>query len=91
MQIQSTITMADTVLDFMMDDENVVEWLATDMFTGECIRGSVDAENTALFFKAVYIALSGDDTTISTAKYEEMERLLGFTNENSRHPARWIP
>ena len=91
MQIQSTITMADTVLDFMMNDENIIEWLATDMLTGESDRGLVDAENTDLFFKAVYIALSGDDTSISTAKYEEMERLLGFTNENSRHPARWIP
>jgi hypothetical protein len=91
MQVYSTITIADTVLDFIMGDENEVRWIATDMLTRESISGSVDAKNTDLFFKAVYIALSGDDTSISTAKYEEMERLLGFTNENSRHPARWIP
>jgi len=91
MQIDSTITMADTVLDFIMDDENEIHWMATDMFTGESIRGSVDAENNALFFKAVYIAVSGDDTSISPEKYEEMERLLGFCGDNQKHPARWIP
>ena len=83
--------MADIVLDFMMDDDNVVTWLSTDMFTGESIRGSIPVENNALFFKAVYIALSGDDTSISPEKYAEMEALLGFTVDAARHPARWIP
>jgi hypothetical protein len=91
MQIQSTITMADTVLDFMMDDENVVEWFATDVFTGTSIRGNVPSDKNGLFFKAVYIALSGDDECITTLKYAEMERMLGFIGTDAKHPARWIP
>jgi hypothetical protein len=89
-QITATIEMADTRLTWSDDDS--LKWSSVDGLTGASIKGTIeDAEDRLKFYASVFIALAGEDQILDQEQYKELEQLLGFTGENQKHPARWIP
>lgn len=85
-QIEGTIRMADLMLVYIMDNNGSITWKATDLITDESVSMVVPKGKEHLFWRAIYIALSGED---DVEGYEEIEEALGFVNYTKT--TRWIP
>ena len=85
-QIKAEIQMSDIMLEFHMDEHNRIFWQSTDLFTGDSISRYVPVGKEPLFWKAVHIALSGED---EVDNYAEIEEMLDFSNYTKS--TRWIP
>lgn len=87
--LQLDFAVADLILSVRENIEGNLEWCSSDFLTGKFITGIIKPEEKELFWKGVYIALSGDDTSLDDETYRHLaEDVLGFVGDNVRHPAR---
>ena len=85
-QISAVIRMSDIDLEFSMDEDNIITWRSTDIYTGDTFARHVPVGKESLFWQAVHIALSGEDEVDNYDEIEEMLDFVGYTKST-----RWIP